>query len=322
MNHKLTTRLSVILLVLLLHTFIPSTSAQTPCAPGDPPGEFPALPEALPERTSDLTEAGRILADDIGEIQSLALSPDGLFAVALGEYGLYLLNPTNGHVLYTICEETVNVALSPDARTLVLMSEDAVQLRDVYNGEIVAELEESWTAAAFTPDGYFIIVQDVDGVVSVRDIVSLDIAYTVEDVLHFAASPAGDFLAVATDAEVQILDLVSGDEITTLEVGDIATMKFNRSGGWLATVGEVVTVWEVDSWEPAFEIEVEAAGISFDPLDEFIAITSEDGLELWELESGSLIHEFECEDCGAVLAHSTGVIITSSAHLIFAQFSP
>lgn len=321
MNHKLTIRLSIILLVLLLHTIIPSTSAQTPCAPSDPPGEFPALPENLPERTGDLTEAQRILADDIGDIRSLALSPDGLFAVARGEHGLYLLNPTNAHILYTICEETVNVAISPDARTLVLMGEDMVQLRDVYNGEIVAELEESWTAAAFTPDGYFMTVQDADGTVSVRDIVSLDVVYTLDDVLHFAASPAGDFLAVPTDSEVQVLDLVSGDEVTTLEVGDFTAMKFNRSGRWLATIGEVVTVWDVESWEPAIGIEAEAVDISFDPLDEFIAITSEDELSLWELKSGSLMHQFGCEDCGAVLAHSTGVIITDSAHLIFVEFS-
>ena len=319
---KLIISLSVLLFAATIFAFPISVAAQSHCEPSDPPGEFPALPENLPERTSDLAETQRILVDNIGEIQSLMLSPNGLFVVARGEHGLYLLNPTNAHILYTICEETVNVAISPDARTLVLIGEDMVQLRDVYSGEIVGAIEENWTAAAFTPDGYFMVVQDADRTVSVRDIVSLDVLYTLEDVQYFAASPAGDYLAIAGDAGVQILDLVSGDDVTTLSVSNITAMKFNRSGGWLATVGETVTIWDVETWEPVLEIEVEAVDISFDPLDDVIAITSEEGLELWELESESLIHEFECEDCGAVLAHATGVIITESAHLIFVEFSP
>lgn len=103
-----------------------------------------------------------------GPVWGAAFSPDGHLLAARGGFSLYLVNPENGHTLFTLdgLNEISSMVFSPGGRFLVAGDGSSIRIWDVTTGDDLIRLETSQTvvAVAFSPDGRVLASLSADGV--------------------------------------------------------------------------------------------------------------------------------------------------------------
>lgn len=209
-----------------------------------------------------------ILRSNLGEIWSVAFSPDGR-TLASGHgwrnYGVNLWDVMSEQLKSTSIsytdEATISVAFSHDGRTLATGSWDKkVILWDVASGQLEAVLighSERVHSVAFSPDSSILASGSLDKTVRLWNVASgqpktILIGHS-ESVASVSFSPNGLTLASGSDDRtVRLWDVASGDPKTIIEHQEsVSSVAFSPDGSILASgLGwprNEVHLWDVAS---------------------------------------------------------------------------
>lgn len=198
-----------------------------------------------------------------------------------------------------------HVAISPDWSLIAGAGEDAtVELVDTATGDVVRELagHQDETVAdgspikdvAFSPDGSLVASAGPQGRVivwSVEDGSEIAAVETGTDVFALSFSPDGDRLAIGGDAPASVVDVASGDPVTTLPESAAASgFAWSPDGRWLATAGPggAPAVWRTGDWRLIEQLPGGSLKkVAFAPDSRTIAFTDteDDTVRLWTPEA-------------------------------------
>jgi WD40 repeat protein len=239
-------------------------------------------------------------------IWGLAFSPDGtILASASEDDTIRLWNVNNGSLIRTIENgaDAGGIAFSPDGATLASGSgANIVRLWRVSDGVHLRTLQgfASWvTEVAFSPDGRILAAGSNDGTIRLWQVSDGSLLRTLEGhtgtVWSVTFSPDGQTLASASDDEVQIWQVASGQGLRTLTSKRVENVVFNPQGDILiGTGGEwgdepTIWIWEIPKGNLLTTIRVENAeairDLTFNPSGRFFATVSHDGvLRLWGIK--------------------------------------
>jgi WD40 repeat protein len=208
-------------------------------------------------------------------VADLSFSPDGaVVGAGLGAFGALLVRVEDGAELQQLHAGYDNrLAFAPDGRTVATGNrEGTVWLWDAVNGERVSELHEpdaGWVSAlAYAPDGQLLA--------------------------------AGHF-----DCIVRLWQVGEGRLLHTLERQGYACMAsglaFSPDGRHLAGAGAqvgpdfVARVWQVadGSLVADLPLSAESTDVAFSPDGQILAVAARDGVTLWRMPDGTLVHTLE-----------------------------
>lgn len=213
------------------------------------------------------------------QVNAVALSPDGRFAVSGGRDGMIKLwDVGSGKEIRTFKgnnEEVSCIAISPDSRFAVIGNEmysHNVQLWDISTGKLVRTFlgwQERVTSVAFSPDGQLIIA-------------------------------AGGQI-------VKVWRTETGEEVRTFSghTAELRAVAISRDGRYVVSGGndKMVKIWELESGKNIRTLSghtdnIEALSIS--PDGRFIISGSfNDNPRMWDMNTGSMLKTF---DRGGVLS--------------------
>jgi WD40 repeat protein len=146
-----------------------------------------------------------------------------------------------------------HVALSPDGRwvasgTAPNAARKVVRVSDPRTGEVVQEI--AGFRAAFSPDGKWLATTGEQGCRLWEVGPWLPTREVAKPSAHVAFEPGGRVLALSNGSAVSLFDVVTGEELVTLEAPDrlrVEELSFSEGGGRLAAAceGHAVVVWDL-----------------------------------------------------------------------------
>jgi WD40 repeat protein len=240
----------------------------------------------------------------------LAFSPDGKALAAIGQRGIYLLDPSTGRNVLTFgsVPRPSGVAFGPDGRSIASVSPGAkpgavgvVKLWDATSGKELLEFpghrreKDKIGAIAYSPDGRFLVTACFDNAVHIYDLTTRERIHRLEGhaapVIGVVISPDGRLIAsVSDDATIKLWDTTTGAEIRTLRghAREVVSAAFSPDGTRLVSGSndETLKLWDVASGQEILTLRGHAGvvrGVSFSHDGQKIASCSADGtIKIWE----------------------------------------
>jgi len=256
----------------------------------------------------------------LGNLQSVAYSPDGKSIATCGSLGAFLWDvETNRPVraFYGHTEPVYGVRFSPDGTRILTVGGDIVRLWDVKTGNSIRSFgghEKAIACAVFSPDGRRIVTAGGDGLAKVWDAETGAEIRTLSGhkagVFSVAFSPDGKkVLTGSEDNTAKMWDAETGSEIHTLaghkllsHTRNVISVAFSPDGTKVLTRGGDGTakIWdagkglEIRTYGSDFEEDMRVGFfVEFSP-DGKMILSAASGARaaLWDTESGAQIRKF------------------------------
>lgn len=246
-----------------------------------------------------------------GEFGQLAFSPDGRTLAALTlEGNAVLWDVATGDPIRELGDRLGAVLpplFSPDGKRIVLASSIQLQVWDAVAGILLSELplnseDDGVAAVHFGPSGEALSFVDFNGVVKLWRIgaETTEILGTShrQDVVSLRFHPKGDWLATAgSDGAIQLWDPETGRLLKRLaETGGDGSLAVDPEGRRLAAFEANLRIWEVSTGRLIAESPTTAdrtqqiTAATRSPNGRWIAVSTPGGVQLWEVESGRMVH--------------------------------
>jgi len=249
----------------------------------------------------------KTLGGDAGDIQGIALSPDGRFIVSGDDERLIKIWDTaTGSEVKTLrghSDDLRAVAFSPDGKRIASGADDGViKIWDAASGAEVKTLRGhrgSVTSIAFSPDGRHIVSGGWDRTVRMWDTTNGTEVMTLRGHKHttteLAYSPDGKVLVSGSrDRTIKMWDAETGVEIRTLTGHDesVRAVAVSPDGSCIASAGNdtIIRIWDVQTGDQRITLHGHTdriKGIAFSPDGQRIASASNDKtIRIWNVDTG------------------------------------
>jgi WD40 repeat protein len=125
------------------------------------------------------------------------------------------------------------------------------------------------------------------------------------NVVCLAVSPNHKLLATASQEEIKLWDVHSGEALKTLPAKYTASMKFSRDGDVLVTAGRDRTIrfWDIQSGKPQDKTYEHTGANFFNDafgwVDGLLASAVDDEVKVWDLKTGDFLHAARTHTHGA-----------------------
>ena len=258
-----------------------------------------------------------------GNIRQIAYSPNGMHLAAAGSAGIWIYDVTIHREVALLTENTgpvSGVAFSPDGSTIVSgYASGDILVWDVKTGKRKQALtaEQEWVSSvAFSPDGKTIAsggacVEGMCPGITLLDtetgerLRSFGGAYTT---LSICFSPDGKMLASSGDnwdSNIRLWDVQTGERLKTLkkrtafedfEGRDVNSVVFSPDGNVIASGSGngTIRLWNAHTGEFIKYLEGHTKSVNsvaFNPNGNTLISTGEDGVCLWDVNTGEYIEE-------------------------------
>ena len=258
-----------------------------------------------------------------GSIKQIAYSPNGMHLAAAGSAGIWIYDVTIHREVALLTENTgpvIGVAFSPDGSTIVSgYASGDILVWDVKTGKRKQALtaEQEWVSSvAFSPDGKTIAsggacVEGMCPGITLLDtetgerLRSFGGAYTT---LSVCFSPDGKMLASSGDnwdSNIRLWDVQTGERLKTLkkrtafedfEGRDVNSVVFSPDGNVIASGSGngTIRLWNAHTGEFIKYLEGHTKSVNsvaFNPNGNTLISTGEDGVCLWDVNTGEYIEE-------------------------------
>ena len=257
-----------------------------------------------------------------GSIKQIAYSPNGMHLAAAGSAGIWIYNMAIHHEVALLTESTGRIsgaAFSPDGSTIVSGYNDgSILVWDVKTGKRKQALptEQEWVSSvAFSPDGKIIASGGACMEGLCPGITLLD-SQTGEQLKSFGGgdttlsvcfSPDGKTLASSGDewdSNIRLWDVQTGELLKTLkkrtafEGRDVNSVVFSPDGSMIASGSGngTIRLWNAHTSEFIKYLEGHTKSVNsvvFSPNGNTLISTGEDGVCLWDVNTGEYIDEFQ-----------------------------
>ena len=201
-------------------------------------------------------------------------------------------------------EELIPFTFTPDAASLLVRARSGVQIFDLVSGTQVAYIHSSQDVitAALSPDGQILAWSLADNTIQLLRISDQEVLHTLsgptEWVTKLRFSPDGNLLVSAShDHRVRVWNL-QGEELRSLQAGDVLGIGISPDGSTLATVpfDGPVTLWDLDTLEKIKDLGgyggYDTSDAEFSPDGQYLAADLASSLVLWRITDASLMwHE-------------------------------
>ncbi len=205
----------------------------------------------------DTHQLKRRLTGHSGQISSIIFSQNGTtlasFSLSRRHRELMLWNVNTGKQQVTFTDELSTITsrtLSPDGKTLAVGRPDnKVELWDTLTGQHKTTLKKhtnSVSAVTFSPDGRLLATSDSEktthlwGTFAAQHIATFTTGYGSINALTF--SPDSSVLASVTSNGIHLLNLETGNSISTFRHGSVDTLAFTPDGRTLASGSSDTTI--------------------------------------------------------------------------------
>ena len=257
-----------------------------------------------------------------GNIKQIAYSPNGMHLAAAGSAGIWIYDVTIHQEVALLTGNMgpiSSVAFSPDGSTIVSGYDDgSVLVWDVKTGEHKQFLtaEQEWVSSvAFSPDGKIIAsggacVEGMCPGITLLDtqtgerLKSFGGPYTT---LSVCFSPDGKMLASSGDnwdSDIRLWDVQTGELLKTLkkrtafEDRDVNSIVFSPDGNTIASGSGngAIRLWNTHTGEFIKYLVGHTKSVNsvvFSPNGNRLISTGEDGVCLWDVNTGEYIDEFQ-----------------------------
>lgn len=255
------------------------------------------------------------------DIESVACSPDGKYAISGGWDGLKLWEVQTGREIKTLkghTEGVFSVAFSPDGKYALSGSGDhTLKLWEMPTGRLIRTFtghSQGAILVAFSPDGkYAVSASDgfyygrSDGSVKLWEVSSgkeiKAFSGHSKDVNAVAFSPNGQYaLSGSYDATMKLWDVSTGQEVRTFKKNQLSSginaAAFTFDGKHVLAGDDYgyMTLWEISTGREVWSIKgsgnIHAIAVS--PNNKYIISgNTKKTLELWKMSTGTVVKSFK-----------------------------
>ncbi|MEO0840110.1 MAG: NACHT domain-containing protein [Cyanobacteria bacterium J06643_5] len=249
----------------------------------------------------------------LGEVLSVAFSPDGkLLATASDDGAVRLWETTSGCLIMSLKEHfnsVLSIAFSPDGKTIATGSYDkTIKIWDINTQQCLITLQahdSGVRSLSFSPDGKTIATGSYDKTIKIWDIKTRQCLITLQahesGVRSLSFSPDGKIIASGShDKTIKLWDVQTGKCIQILQGHKfrVKSVSFSPDGHMLASNGEqTMKFWNVQTGKCLHTIEahsIEISSVAFSPQSQIVASVGVDSkVRLWDANTGECVRTLE-----------------------------
>ena len=258
-----------------------------------------------------------------GSIKQIVYSPNGMHLAAAGSAGIWVYDVTISQAVALLTENTgpvSSIAFSPDGSTIVSgYDSGGILVWDVKTGKHKQTLptEQEWVSSvAFSPDGKIIASGGacVEGMCSGITLLDTQTGERLKSfgglytTLSVCFSPDGKTLASSGDewnSNIRLWDVQTGELLKTLkkrtafedfEGRDVNSVVFSPNGNMIASGSGngTIRLWNAHTGEFIKYLEGHTKSVNsvvFSPNGNTLISTGEDGVCLWDVNTGEYIED-------------------------------
>jgi WD40 repeat protein len=249
----------------------------------------------------------RILISDLANVRRITISPDGRILAAAADSGIHLWRTEDGlllRVLASLQARTLSLAFDPDSQNLMAAAGDALQIWRVHDGTEIYHLSGHWdsiTSVAIAPDGHTFAAMAEEATLWHMSnggdtfLHSFQVERRAGPASGIAFSPNSKYIALATDAQVQIRRVRDGSQVAML-AGGLAQgdgLVFSDDGQNVLTVSlDAVQIWRVRDGRLLQTLDTCTAGayaITPAPDGQTLATVTDRAIQIWRVYDQRLI---------------------------------
>ena len=269
-----------------------------------------------------------------GSIRQIAYSPNGKYLAVAGSVGIWIYDMTTYQEVKLLTEfnsGVSSVVFSPDGNRIISGNEDGtVSLWNTHTGEHIQtfKISVSILSVAISPDGKIIATgsgeEDEMGSIGTT---LLDISTGKHlrsfggpyEVMSVCFSPDGKTLASSGDewdSNIRLWDVQTGELLKTLkkrtafedfEGRDVNSVVFSPDGNMIASGSGngTIRLWNAHSGEFIKYLEGHTKSVNsvvFSPNGNTLISTGEEGVCLWDVNTGEYIDEFQIHAVSAAFS--------------------
>jgi len=264
----------------------------------------------------------------LGEVTSVALSPDGRFVLTGGyDNTAQLWDIETGKELQRFAghdEHVYSVAFSPDGRSVLTASGDQATLWDVATGRQILSFEghtDVITSVAFSPDGRYVITGSIDGRARLWDAATGQQIRSFEghtnSVRSVAFSPDGrSVLTGSDDKTARLWDAATGTQLRSFagHTEEVTSVAFSPDGCFVLTgsADKTARLWDADTGHQIRSFAGRTSSVTsvaFSPDGRYVLTTSHEAT-LWDAATGQKIRSLVLGD---------SVVFSLGGRFVFAE---